>query len=260
MKTTLPWFLTFLIGCSAPTLQEGFYECLAATDCPSGWSCHQDGFCYSEQPLTVPGEDGGEDAGEDSGQPDAVTDSGTDSMVEPDAGTDSGVVVDAGVDATIDSGSDSGTDASEPWDIPDGAVAPQPCGPGSFQGQLRGSFTASGVGTDLPVTGALEFTVFDGSGSGEILPIVSSQVTGTIGNHPFQAILEGELDCGTNRIDVTMIGTFTQTPTPVNIRGTMTASYDPWTGLLVPGENGKWWTTTEGVASEPGGTWIAWRL
>jgi hypothetical protein len=107
MKTTLPWFLTFLIGCSAPTLQEGFYECLAATDCPSGWSCHQDGFCYSEQPLTVPGEDGGEDAGTDAG-----TDSGEDTRT--DSGTDSG----DGTDAAQDAG-DSGVVVPEPCDTPD---------------------------------------------------------------------------------------------------------------------------------------------
>lgn len=147
-----------VLGCSAPTLKEGFYECTVASECPSGWFCRVDRYCYSADDSADSGDhgDGAVDAATDSGShgdsgadsgSDAGTgglDAGTDASVDAgfDAGSEGGV--DAGADANSDAGHGSdaeveaGTDAAEQLDGATGEDAgSDACVPGSGGGEIR---------------------------------------------------------------------------------------------------------------------------
>ena len=100
-----------LIAC-APEIPEGHFACQSDDECPGGWSCWSDGFCYStEEELgadagardaTAPSDAGALDAQpRDTGPRDALPSDaqpGVDAA-RPDAANDAGPVADLGTDA-----------------------------------------------------------------------------------------------------------------------------------------------------------------
>jgi len=71
-----------VVGCSAKPMQQGQFSCENDSECPPGWHCLSDGYCYS---------DGGGDTATDTAA-DTATD--TDADTAADTATDTDIATD----------------------------------------------------------------------------------------------------------------------------------------------------------------------
>lgn len=55
MIRTLVTFIcsVMLLGCRRPHIPDGIFACKESTQCPNGFSCHEDGFCYRESAILI---------------------------------------------------------------------------------------------------------------------------------------------------------------------------------------------------------------